>query len=300
MRRRSSSFLPRPPPLKYDITLKTLLMDGAPALLTQLAGTSAITLTPAEYPVTVSRRVDLVGRIESKQILHVEAQSTNDQRIPVRMLGYYWVFVEDDPSVEVIQVVLYVGSEPLRMPDGLSRAGLTLKYTVIDARTLDPAPLLASNSVADVVASFLCRADNMEERIREILERLRVLCAGDDTALGDALSRLVVLGDLRRAEPIIEKEIRDMPITINIENNPILMRLYTRGLTEGKAEGKEEGKAEGKAEILMRQMRHRYGALPETAVATVLAARPAELDLWADAIFETDSLADLLARRAEA
>jgi hypothetical protein len=25
--------------LKYDITLKTLLMDGAPALLTQLAGT---------------------------------------------------------------------------------------------------------------------------------------------------------------------------------------------------------------------------------------------------------------------
>jgi hypothetical protein len=140
----------------------------------------------------------------------------------------------------------------------------------------------------------------MEERIREILERLRVLCAGDDTALGDALSRLVVLGDLRRAEPIIEKEIRDMPITINIENNPILMRLYTRGLTEGKAEGKEEGKAEGKAEILMRLMRHRYGALPETAVATVLAARPAELDLWADAIFETDSLADLLARRAEA
>ena len=103
-----------------------------------------------------------------------------------------------------------------------------------------------------------------------------------------------------------------MPITINIENNPILMRLYTRGLTEGKAEGKEEGKAEGKAEgkeegkaegkaeILMRLMRHRYGALPETAVATVLAARPAELDLWADAIFETDSLADLLARRAEA
>ena len=144
----------------------------------------------------------------------------------------------------------------------------------------------------------------MEERIREILERLRVLCAGDDPGLGDALSRLVLLGDLRRAEPIIEKEIRDMPITINIEENPILLRLYTRGLTEGKAEGKaegkEEGKAEGKAEILMRLMRHRYGALPETAVAAVLAAQPAELDLWADAIFEADSLADLLARRAEA
>src|SRR5687768_2220369 len=103
------------------------------------------------------------------------------------------------------------------MPDGLSRPGLTLKYTVIDARMLDPTPLLASDSIAGVVASFLCGADNMEEHIREIFERLRILCAGDDPALGEALSRLVLLGDLRRAGTIIEKEIRDMPIQVNIE-----------------------------------------------------------------------------------
>ena len=83
-----------------------------------------------------------------------------------------------------------------------------------------------------------------------------------------------------------------MPFQVNIEENPILHRLYKRGLNEGKAEGR--------AEILMRLMRHRYGALPETAVATILAAQPAELDLWADAIFEADSLADLLARRVDA
>src|SRR3954468_14764751 len=172
----------RPHSLKYDITLKTLLMDGASALLTQLAGTSAVRLTPAEYPVTVSRHVDLVGRLESngEELLHAEVQSTNDPRIPGRMLGYYWVFIEDDPHVEVIQIVLYVGSEPLRMPDGLNRPGLSLKYTVIDARTLDPATLLASDSIADVVVPFLCQADNMEVRIREIFERLRVLCTGDD------------------------------------------------------------------------------------------------------------------------
>lgn len=283
--------------LKYDITLKTLLMDGAPALLTQLAGTSAVRFKPAEYPVTISRHVDLVGRIDGKgkPLLHTEVQSFNDPRIAGRMLGYYWVLIEDDPDVEVIQTVLYVGSEPMRMPEGLSRPGLTLKYRVIDARTLDPTPLLASDSVADVVASFLCRADNMEERIREIIERLRVVCAGDDPALGEALSRLVLLDDLRRAGTIIE-EIRDMPIQVNIEENPILLRLYTRGLNEGKA----EGKTEGKAEMLMRQMRHRYGALPESAVATILDAQPADLDLWADAIFEAESLDGLLSRRAGA
>ena len=87
-----------------------------------------------------------------------------------------------------------------------------------------------------------------------------------------------------------------MPIQVNIEENPILLRLYTRGLNEGKA----EGKTEGKAEMLMRQMRHRYGALPESAVATILDAQPADLDLWADAIFEAESLDGLLSRRAGA
>ena len=51
MRPGTAPFAARSRSLKYDVTLKTLLMNGAPALLTQLAGTSAVTLTPAEYPV---------------------------------------------------------------------------------------------------------------------------------------------------------------------------------------------------------------------------------------------------------
>jgi hypothetical protein len=66
----------------------------------------------------------------------------------------------------------------------------------------------------------------MEVRIREIFERLRELCTGNDPALSEALSRLVLLGDLRRAGTIIEKEIKDMPFQVNIEENPILHRLY--------------------------------------------------------------------------
>ena len=83
-----------------------------------------------------------------------------------------------------------------------------------------------------------------------------------------------------------------MPGAFDIENNPILLRLYNRAFGMGKAEGK--------AEILMRQMRHRYGKLPEPVVATVRTAQPAELDVWADAIVEADSLANLLARQPDA
>ena len=56
---------------------------------------------------------------------------------------------------------------------------------------------------------------------------------------------------------------------LNVRSNrgPVLHRLYNAGLKNRQAAGKQR-----KAEMLMRQMRHRYGALPETAVATVLAA----------------------------
>jgi hypothetical protein len=101
-----------------------------------------------------------------------------------------------------------------------------------------------------------------------------------------------ILMDGKPAQLIVTAQSSDMPGALDIENNPILLHLYNRAF--------RMGKAEGKAEILMRQMRHRYGALPEPVVATVLAAQPAELDAWADAIFEADSLENLLTRQPEA
>ena len=277
------------------MTLKSLLMDGAPALLTQLAGTPEVSLAPAEYPAVVTRTVDLVGLMPGQRLLHAEVQSSNGKDMPARMLGYYWMFLEADPAVDVTQVVFYIGADPLRMPDGLTRTGLTLGYRIIDVRTLDPGPLLESDSLADVVASFLCRADNIEERVREILDRLQSRCGSDGEALDRAISHLVLLANLRGAGEIIEKEVRAMPITINIEDNPILLRIYNRLRTESKAEGKAEGKVEAKAEVLLRQMRHRYGALPDTAVARVLAAGPDELDMWTDRVLDAETLDALFA-----
>jgi hypothetical protein len=82
----------------------------------------------------------------------------------------------------------------------------------------------------------------------------------------------------------------DMPGILDAGSDPALLRLYNHAF--------EIGKVEGKTEILLRQMRYRFGTPPETAIAAVLAAQPADLDLWADAIFEAESLDGLLSRRA--
>jgi hypothetical protein len=267
--------------MKYDITLKSLLMGGAPALMTHLAGTSRVSLAPAELPAVVSRTVDLIGDLPDDRLLHAEVQSGNDSLMPCRMLGYYWMILESNPRADIVQVVLYIGSGPLRMADGLSLTGLSLRYRVIDARSLDPKPLLESDSPGDIVASFLCRADDIGQRVREILDRLRDWQGRDPQVFNDAIAHLVLLGGLRDAGRIIEREVLDMPVRIDIEQNPILKGLYDRGLVEGKAEGK--------AESLLHLMRRRFGSVPEEIAARVITASSAELDVWLDNILDAAS-----------
>ncbi len=56
----------------YDLTLKDLLMGGAPVLLKQAAGIAEVRLAPLEVPVIGGRRLDLFGEIDGDTALHTE------------------------------------------------------------------------------------------------------------------------------------------------------------------------------------------------------------------------------------
>ncbi len=62
----------------------------------------------------------------------------------------------------------------------------------------------------------------------------------------------------------------------------------------GKAEGMAEGRAEGKAELLVKQLRLRFGGLSTEARERVAAATNEELDRWAERILTAESLDDVL------
>ena len=66
----------------YDLTLKELLMDGAPVLLSQAAGLAGVRLAPLEVPVIGGGRLDLFGDIDDENAIHVELQAANDATMP--------------------------------------------------------------------------------------------------------------------------------------------------------------------------------------------------------------------------
>lgn len=67
------------------------------------------------------------------------------------------------------------------------------------------------------------------------------------------------------------------------------------GLEKGRHEGLEKGLQEGRATLLLRQLGHRFGALPEWVEGRVLTADTAELETFAMRIFDAKSVDDMFA-----
>src|SRR5580698_974505 len=101
--------------LDWDTTLKLLIAESADTVLPMLGASAAVRQwANVELPKTQNLRVDLLAELLSGQLQHIELQSANDLEIPFRMLEYR-VIIFRSKGRYPLQIVLYVGNEPLRM-----------------------------------------------------------------------------------------------------------------------------------------------------------------------------------------
>lgn len=74
--------------MKLDVTLRSLIARGAPALVRLIAGADLAAALPTEFPETRDQRVDTLVRLVDGRILHIEWQADFDGEMPWRMLRY--------------------------------------------------------------------------------------------------------------------------------------------------------------------------------------------------------------------
>jgi hypothetical protein len=131
-----------------------------------------------------------------------------------------------------------------------------------------------------MVGKFDAGNGNTRQNIRRILARLAEL---DPAARSDAAARLVILAQLRRAVPAVVEEVTAMGnLTFDIKDHPVLNDIFEKGVLEGEARGR--------AETLLRQLRKRYGTVPDAIVERIHAAGTNDLDQWTDAVLDAPSL----------
>jgi predicted transposase YdaD len=71
-------------------------------------------------------------------------------------------------------------------------------------------------------------------------------------------------------------------------------RYVAQGRDQGRAEGKAEGEATGKADLVLKQLKLRFGPLAEEVVARVRSASVAALDAFAERVLSAVSVAEVL------
>jgi hypothetical protein len=151
--------------------------------------------------------------------------------------------------------------------------------------------------------------DELRGRAVTALGRLVLLCLRYSRTPEELVQRLSGWADLvrevRRAPngAAALKRIYIYIYAINERYRPKeLVRLVGKALgEEGKAEMasvaeqlRQEGERKGRREILLKQLRTRFGVLPKAAVKRVNAADAGQLDLWAERVLSAPTLADVL------
>jgi predicted transposase YdaD len=190
--------------MQFDTTLKELLLSNPTRLVEQLTGEKVVSWLNVEQPSVKMRRIDLVARLKSGRILHLEIQVGDDPEMPWRMLEYS-LHLRRTYGQEPWQIVLYVGKKKPRRTAAIREQRLRFSYDVIYIRELDGRPLLDSDSVADNLSAILCDIDDVITASRRIIEKL--LALPEKQAIDEAL-KLIILSTLRGAEKIVFKEVK--------------------------------------------------------------------------------------------
>ena len=272
--------------MKFDITLRNLTATGSPALIAMVSGARVVERLPTEFPEARDRRVDTLLRLDDGRILHLEWQTGHDPAMPRRMLGYWLLISDTYPDTPIHQVVIQVGGARL-VADHLEADGWIFRYRVIDSRTLDPAPLLASPAIEDAVLAVLFGdLQDLPARVRAILTRFAALAPRPRR---DAVAQLLILAGLRNAAALVLEETKTMPLQFEPITDPLFLDLIRKGQIEGRVEGE--------AAALLRLAERRFGLLPAPVRSRIMAADSTTLEAWLDRVIDAPTLDEVFAER---
>ena len=198
--------------------------------------------------ITIKREPDFLKIIIDENgknwILHLEFQTTNDPEMIYRMAEYRAI-LQRKYQIPVRQIVIYLGSEKLRMRTQLSEEEQITGFELQDIRNFPTRVTLDSKIPEGIILSILTdyeKAD-AEKVIEEIIYKLQK-ASKSESELKKSIQQLIVLSRLRNLHEEIEQKVNDMSITYDIKTDSF----YNRGIEEGLREGLQKGIRKGREE----------------------------------------------------
>jgi predicted transposase YdaD len=269
---------------EYDVALKNILTRPGSSVLAQLTGASSLKWLNVESPKVGNRRVDLLGELPDRNLVHIELQSRNEKDFPMRMADYLFGIGLRYGRLPR-QVVLYVGEALLRMKDRVEGPDVSVRFHLVDIHDVDGERLLASANMGDNVLAVLTRLGEEPRAVRRILERI---AEGQPGERDRALAELLILARLRQLSGELKREVEKMPILLDIMDDEIFGPLIRKGLAQGRVEGQ--------VEMLLNLIQKRFGRVPPPVSQRIAALKPAQLKRVGLRLLDAQRIEDLFAR----
>jgi len=186
-----------------------------------------------KLPKLFEREADLVVEYEG-EIYHLELQSTDDSKMGLRTL-YYHLLILDNYGKIPHQAVVYVGEKSLRKMSSIVKTNsLRFEYRLIDLNKVDCSLLLTSNEPSDWILSILCKMEKEDKTLKELLRKFLTLPRSKRDKYINLLLHIARLRPKRLN--ILHREVEKMPITIDIEKDPLFLKGVEKGLEKAKKE----------------------------------------------------------------
>ena len=190
--------------------------------------------------------------------------------MPRRKAEYYmgfWRLLNE----HVEQVLLYAGQRPLTMSPVFQTPSMHYEYQILDLKTWDGEPLLASEDWGDNVLALLTPVE--QERVLQRVETQIRKLKGEEQQ--DAANLFVIISGIMGIEEITERRVQMIDIMENKVIGPAIRK--------------------GEALMLTRQLTTRFGPLPDDTVARLGRASEPELLGWADRVLTARTLDEVFA-----
>lgn len=286
-----------PPEIRERLDLATLVPEPDSFVDAQLA----------DHHADLLFRVRQHDGTPARLFLLLEHKSYDAPWTGLQLLDYFlriWTRekerLKQPPLPPVMGLVLYHGEAPwtggsrfgdlVAAPGGLGAFSPDFRFVLCDLgrEQLDDLQQRARLAIALQVLKLI-RSNELPARLPEIFALFRQLADHRDDALA-YLGTVVryIAGVARQVDrPTLEAAIiQALPADMGENIMPTIAESWIE-------EGRQEGELRSARRILLRQLKQRFGPLPEVVEQRVMDADPATLDRWLDEVLTASSLASL-------
>jgi len=268
----------------YDVSLKLLFRRStsgtrAGGLIAQeLFGPGGVAeWVDVEQPKVNNPRADLLARCVDGRLRHVELETRNRPDTGRRAAEYYLGF-HRLLNEEVEQVILFASRDELTMPPVFETGCMRYEFRILDLKSLDGEPLLASDDWGDNILALLTPVER--ERVLSRVEQQLCKLAGEEQQ--DAANIFVIVSGIMG----IEDEVRERVNMIDIMENKIIGPAIRKGLSQGLS----QGLAQGERNVVVRMLTWKFGPLAGNIIEKLQNASESDLLVWEQRLLKAESL----------